>query len=147
MPTAEEYYDDWLEEGAKHGAFTAVARKHGVDESTVRKAVRTYEATLNADPAIRDGMAATGLTRLPQGGWVKSHEKDAQGRTYSWYVKPEQAKVEDTAERVAAVMSSIPAIRLQQTKEEAGGFQKKAIVPINDLHAGSYAWGEETGST
>jgi len=147
LTKGQQYYEEWLAEGAQHGAFTAIARRHGVGESTVRKLVRREQKKLGVDPRIAAGMAAMDLDTPPDGAWVKSHKQDEHGLTYSFYVnlKREEEERESVAEQVAAVLSNIPAVRLPTKKDEAGGFNKKAIIPINDLHAGARAWGKETG--
>jgi len=147
MPTGQEYYDEWIEEGAGYGAFSRIARRHNVNESCVRKAVRLVELKRNVDPAVQQGMTATGLQDLvPHGGWVKSHEKDENGRTYSWYVKPRQDQ-EETEDKVAAIeerFRNIPGVRFEVPALPEGRV-KRAFISINDLHAGALAWGQETG--
>jgi len=136
---------DYQEAYDRLGNFSAVAREFGVHESAVRRSLKSRWAREDLDPAVQQGMQASGLVNPPNGGWVKTHEKDEHGRTYSWYVRPEQAQGEDPAERVVGIMRDIPAVRLPAPQKAGGGPRLKSIIPINDLHAGSYAVAEETG--
>lgn len=148
MPTGQQYYDEWIAEGAKHGAFTAIAKRHGVGESTVRCAVRRIEKKMDTDPRIAAGMTAMGIDAPVEGAWVKSHKQDEHGLTYSFYLnlrKEREAEEGGAAERIASIVSQIPAIRLPANTDVAGGLNRKAIIPINDFHAGALAWGKETG--
>lgn len=142
MPTGAEYAAAY----EVAGNYSQVARDFNVHESTVRRAVERYQGAQGADPAIASGMASLGLETLPSGGWVKNQEPDELGRTYSFYVKPNKdGTEEDTAARIEELMRSIPAVKLKKSTAEAGGFMKKGFISINDLHAGAYAWADETG--
>jgi transposase-like protein len=137
----DEYFEAW----ERLHNYTAIAKEFGVDESTVRKSVKRRLEAQGADPAIARGMAAVGLETLPNGGWVKSTKPDDNGLLYSWYVSPQrEAEAADKAATMADLMRSIPAVKLKTTSERAD-VGKLGFIPLNDLHAGAYAWAPETG--
>ena len=91
-------------------------------------------------------MSTTGMEDVPHLGWIKTHKKDAEGKTYSFLFKSkvEEISDEERANKMAAALSAIPAIHLP----EPAAYDAKnliAFIPINDLHAGGYAWSPETG--
>lgn len=145
MTTAAEY----AEAHEKLGTFKAVAEQFGVNISTVSRAVNRYNEKRDADPAIHSGMTALGLDTVPLGGWIKNSEPDENGRTYSFYVKPEKdgASEEDRVQAIEDRFRDIPAVHFPVLApiRKADGVLTKAFISINDLHAGCLAWGAETG--
>lgn len=146
MTTGKEYHDAWVSEGAGHGAYTAVAKKFGVHPSTVQQAVKRYQARQGLDPAVKHGMDVMGMELPPGSGWIKSHEPDENGLTYSYHFS-NKAEEETAEQRMAAIedrFRSIPPVKFKVEKQK-GGRKKRAFISINDLHAGALAWGQETG--
>ena len=142
--TGIDHYNAWLEAGQ---SYRGAARALGVDESTTREAVKRFLARLNADPAIKAGMKAIGLDKVPAGGWIKSTEPDENGLLYSWYVKGEKEAEEaaqDLADRLHEVFSNLPAVTLPGAANRSED-ALVGLIPMNDIHAGAFAWGEETG--
>lgn len=139
MTTGVEYKAAYDRLGSN---YSAVAREFGVHESTVRRAIQR----LGADPAIDAGMDAVGLETVPSGGWIKTNEPDDQGRTYSWYVRPEQRDLtRDKAAEMVEIVSSIPAVKLPESFDSTARCDCLGFIPLNDLHAGAHAWARETG--
>ena len=141
---ASLYYDTWVQHGNNHAA---AARALDRTESAVRKGVARHIAAEGIDPTVKHGMDTVGLEKPPSGMWVKTHEPDELGRTYSFYVRGEQEQADevDTVDRVREAMNGIRAVKLPVNKSEAGGYSQIGFIPINDLHSGGYAWSEETG--
>lgn len=143
--TKREAYDEAY---AEAGNFAEVARRFNVSESTVRKELRLYWARLEADPSIKQGMKALNMEDLPDGGWVKSQKPDEFGRTYSFRfstVKKTDDELMEEAERRAEVFRNVPAVILPKPKLQPVEQGLRGFIPLNDLHAGAYAWGAETG--
>ena len=137
---------------AKHGGNQrAAARELGINESNVSRALQRLKRLKDTDPAVLAGMRALGMEGVPGGGWIKSSEPDELGRTYSFTFNTKKAEeeqsLEDRMQRIEDRFRSIPAIKLP-TITNLPPFDKtttKAFISINDLHAGSLAWGRETG--
>lgn len=141
------YYRAKLEGGLSN---VEVAKKFGVNESTVRRAVKRFEEARDIDPMIADAMRGQGLEEVPDLVWVKTQEKDAYGRTYSFMVKPKGAAKEESFDermtRAAELMAAIPAVKLERPKtKDVGAESRIGFIPVNDLHSGAYAWHKETG--
>ena len=136
---------DYAAAFARSGNYAEVAREYGVDESTVRKAVKRHTQSHGEDPALMRGMASIGLEELPAGAWVKTQEPDEMGRTYSFYIRPErEAAQRDALERITDLVREIPPVHLHRAPVQADP-DLLGFIPLNDLHVGLYAWGEQTG--
>lgn len=147
IKTKRQAYDETY---AETGNFAEVARRFGVNESTVRKELRLYWQARGAEPGVRQGMTALDLDNLPHSGWVKSTKPDAQGRTYSFYfhnkAEPQtEEEREEQAIRLADIFSRISPVLLPAPTEKPATPGLRGFIPLNDLHAGAYAWGAETG--
>lgn len=140
--------DQYAEDYAVLGSYTAVARKHGVGESTVRHMLKRRAEREGVDPLVDSSMEYLGLDTVPHGGWIKSQTPDENGNLYSWYVKPRTVEEEERKASLQASLDdtfrNIPAVRLPKPRETAAKDQL-GFIPLNDLHGGLYAWGEETG--
>src|SRR6056297_2233909 len=137
---------DYQEAYDRLGNFSAVAREFGVNESAVRRSLRRRWAREGEDPAMLSAMQQGGIENVPSAVWVKTHEKDEKGNTYSYLLRPTQVQEqEDKASEIADLMRNIPAVRLDKPRKQATKAPRKVFIPINDLHAGAYAWASETG--
>lgn len=147
--TAEHYRRRWQE----LGSYAAVARELDMAESTVRRAVQRLERRerqgAEAEPAVKNGMDTLGFTGQPHSGWVKSQEPDENGNLYSYYFKGDgDEEPVDLIEQMAEVFKSIPAVELPPRSavvSDSGAAGRLGFIPLNDLHGGMYAWGDETG--
>lgn len=128
-----------------------MAREFGVDESCVRRAVAQTKKMEDLDPVISGAMGDMGMEMIPTYGWVKTHTPDEHGRTYSFALKPggvvEGETFEEKLEQASERMSALPRVHLPPPESSEGGEWGRRVVfiPINDLHAGAYAWHRETG--
>jgi len=125
------------------GSYTEVARRFGVDESTVRKAVQRYKTRSSMDPAIQESMEAIGTGLVPGDVWVKT--KNPGGTSYSVRLRPEAKPPEEVAERIDEILSKTPAVKLEPPQATSSARNFLGFIPLNDLHAGGYAWAPETG--
>lgn len=143
MVKGAEYTAAWERLGRN---YSAVAREYGVDESSVRKAVKLHLASEGLDPAVQGGMTALGMELPPGSGWIKNSEPDEMGRTFSFHFsnKKEEQTSEERLAGIEERFSGIPAVKFKAVAKPKGRF-KKAFISVNDLHAGALAWGQETG--
>lgn len=142
---SEEYYELYLQ----LGTYSAVARELNVDESSVRESLQRREAREKADPALRRGMDKLGMETPPSGGWIKTTKPDDDGNLYSYYVRGTPAAVASAQARIdgmADVFRSVPAVKLERLSSAPKGTAGLVgFIPMNDVHAGAYAWSAETG--
>ncbi len=144
MTAAEKYYDAYQD----LGSYAEVARKFDCNISTVWRAVRRHTAKLSADPVIQNAMDTHGLSTPPRGAWVKTSEPDADGNTYSFFISGPNRDELDTVDRtdtIREIMTNIPAVKLPKPKSKPQTKGIRALIPMNDIHAGGYSWSEETG--
>lgn len=152
-PLSDELAMEAAELVRQHGGVKQAARATGVSyeklrrrhEVAVRRGFTSSTGTLHA-------MKAAGLEELPTRGggyWSKTHEKDEHGRTYSFYVPLDKNENETTPEEqaaeLAALMDQLPIFEPPKYRPKKVLPFAKAFIPINDLHAGAYAWSKETG--
>lgn len=124
-----------------HGSIRAAAKALGQAYSGVHGSYIIAKRKMELDPAIIAGMDALGMTEPPSGGWIKSNNPDAHGRTYSFTMQRQTADDIATAiddatdsalERIAAATPSAPSlIRPKQADGALYGF-----LPLFDAHIG-----------
>jgi hypothetical protein len=109
----------------------AVAREMGVNESTVREAIKRFKAR---DPAMQGAMDAVGTSLVPSLAWIKTKATaDAPG--YSIMLRPPEETPEDISERIADRINKIvaaPAIH----RPAACSSDLLNLLPIFDVHLG-----------
>lgn len=129
------------------GTYGAVAKKHGVNESTVRRSLQRRAKRNSADPVVSRAMADRGMEIAPHITWIKTQEKDEHGNTYSFMVKndPEPEAREDRLHHIDQTFRNMPAVKLPQFSTANANENLLGFIPLNDLHGGLYAWAEETG--
>lgn len=132
------------------GSYSAVAQALNISKSSVLRRVQgARRLGLDVDPAMRVAMDAVGADMEPSVAWIKTQKPDANGTTFSVMMrrKPDLPDPEDDVrERLSELFSNVPAVKLDYP--EPGfwdGMSTFALIPINDLHSGAYAWAEETG--
>lgn len=127
------------------GNVSQAARDLGMRRYSVQCILKRVRSAEDADPAIASGMAALGLETTPAGGWVKNSKPDDDGRTYSFYVRPER-QTESLVDTIATAVEAIPAVVLPEPpRKPVYQTDLLGFLPLNDLHAGMKAWGKETG--
>ena len=144
-----QYYEEWIQRGKP--SFRSLARTLNVNESTVRRSIKTQlyrlESRETAEGAVKKGMDTLGFTGQPHSGWIKSQEPDDEGRTYSYYFlnkEDEEETTQNRLDRIAETFKETPPIMFVPPKVDFKRV-KKAFISINDLHSGALAWGAETG--
>lgn len=134
----------YIESFGKLGNFRAVARAFGVNESTVRRAIRAAESRgEHLSDGARGAMERVGLTGTEMaGGWIKTKFED--GTAVSVRFKTPDLAADDQLERIRAAFVDLPAA----TPVPAPLYSDDDLLtlyPIADAHVGMLAWGEETG--
>lgn len=143
------YYDFWLENDKP--SYRSIARHFGKSESTVRASINTkihrLESADRAEPGVLAGMKALGFEGQPGSGWVKSHNPDENGFTYSFHFSSRQEQMEEEAkmEAIAERFTGTSPVKFEPPTPTNNTRIRKAFISINDLHSGSLAWGKETG--
>lgn len=119
-----------------HKAYQPAADELGLKKTGLEYRIKVGRARgLDVDPAIRAGMAATGMTSVPPGGWIKSTKPDENGLTYSFRFTAGQEDEAAALDRIAAAFSTIPAAPpiIQSEHSQEG---KIAFFPQSDVHMG-----------
>lgn len=137
---------------AEHRSSRKVAELLGIGASSVLRHVRAVERRGGMiDRAMQDAMDAVGAQYEPGVAWIKKKLGKGEGGTeFSVMVtrrKPIEEDAEDTISRLDELFRSVPPANLPPlvtTRDPASS--RFALIPINDLHVGMYAWGDETGS-
>jgi len=135
-----------------HKSMRKVAEIMGCSNSSVSRRVASAQKRGKLiDPAMRDAMEAIGAEYEPGVAWIKKKLGKGEGGTeFSVMMtrrKPEEEEQASAIERMSELFSAIPPVQLpvlETTRDPASS--RFAMIPINDLHAGMYAWGDETGS-
>ena len=141
--TDEEYFEAYERNGFN---ATRAAAELGCDHTTVLRAMKRLKALDEVDTSVSDGMAALGMRDVPLGGWVKSTTPDANGRTYSFRVNTQKdTSASDRMDLIERAKTVPPVILPKPALTQHAGKHLKGFIPLNDLHAGAYAWAPETG--
>jgi hypothetical protein len=119
-------------------------------QSAHRRVAMARRLGLDIDPAMRRAMDAVGATMEPSTAWIKTKAKKGEGGVEFSVMMRRKPDVpdpaEDVRERLDELFRTVPAVRFEYP--EPGfwdGMATFALIPINDLHAGAYAWADETG--
>jgi hypothetical protein len=129
---------DYAEAYGRLKSFTAVARELGVNESTVRRSLKSRAE----DPAIAASMQAVGTGMRPALAWAKTKPDDG-GLSYSVLLKPEPLPDETLyriREAFEGMTPAVPVIPLEHVLSDLCN-----VIPLFDVHFGMRAWGLETG--
>lgn len=142
------------------GSFRAVSKEFGVNESTVRRAVKNWRKRsglpdLNTvqglpagqvDPAVREAMQAVGAEDAPRLTWIKTKLPSDQGGTsYSVLMKTPDPTEEQRLDRIRNTFMDVPPVKFKHQEVQSFSKLMTGFIPLNDLHSGSYAWAQETG--
>lgn len=133
------------------GSMSAVAQALNIAKSSAQRRVASARRLgIGADPAMQKAMKAVGAEMEASVAWIKTQKPDENGFTYSFMArrKPEPAEDdEDVSERLSELFSKVPAVKLPAPTLHLSDRDERrfALMPINDLHSGAYAWAPETG--
>lgn len=135
------------------GSYGAVAREMGCDKASARRRVQSARKRgYGIDPAMKLAMETINAKDEANLVWIKTKlskaGRDNGGIEYSFQMKPRKPLPEDdnTVERIEGIMSKTPAVYIPKAPIILTSASRFALLPINDLHVGMYAWGDETGS-
>jgi len=130
----KEYYDAVKQ----HGGIRQAARALGLDRNTVREGYKKVKAQIEADPAIKESMFATGTELVPQLAWAKTKSED--GISYSVLLKPEKEESEEESriEEIIDRVKDIPAVPEidRSTPEGDKSHELCNVIPLFDVHMG-----------
>jgi hypothetical protein len=134
-------------------SYRKVAEVLDIDHKSVQRRVASArKAGYGIDPAMKAAMDYVGAQGEANLVWVKTKlskaERDAGGIEYSFQMKPRAPLLEEDPliERLDAIFSSVPQVYLPKAPALTQPTKRFGLIPINDLHAGMFAWGDETGS-
>ena len=135
-PVQQKYFDAYQ----RLRNYSAVAREFGVNESTVRQAIKTAQMFMDADDAIKFAMASAGMRDIGalHSGWIKNE-------TASLYFKaPQDDVAESFIDRIKYEFVGIKPIEPIDPPEHVLS-ELLTVYPLADAHIGMLAWGAETG--
>lgn len=128
-----------------HKAYQPAADELGLKKTGLEYRIKVGRSRgLDVDPAIRAGMAATGMTSVPPGGWVKSTKPDENGLTYSFRFGTEKQSPDRILEAIRDGLAEMPLADHMDLPK--GPSDLCAVFPVADLHIGLLTDEEETGT-
>ncbi len=138
---------------AELGSYRLVAEAMNCSHSSaMRRVASARKRGFGIDPAMRKAMDIVGARGEANLVWIKTKlskaERDAGGVEVSFQMKPRAPLPEedDLVQRMDALFSATPPVYLPKAPALATPTKRFGLIPINDLHVGMYAWGNETGS-
>lgn len=111
-------------------SFAEIARRNGVNESTIRRRFHRAEQKLetDVDPAVKEAMGAFDLKTVPSQIWFKNKE-------FSVQMRPDVGEEESFQDRLAKLFENLPAAMPIQPPQSTND-ELMAVYPLFDVHLG-----------